>query len=152
MKSDRSQSSALRAACVLAAVLLLGCDQGRPALYPVSGVVTFRSGDPVRHATIEFVPEKPGPSPRGRVDATGRFVLGTYAGGDGAPAGDYLVVVAQPLPPAAERAVRKLGAEHEGHQGVPLVALKHGDPLTTGVTGRVEAVEQNELTIVVDAH
>lgn len=137
------------AACV---VTLVGCGDGRPTLYPVKGVVRFESGDPVRNAAIEFVPNTAGPSPRGQIDAEGAFVLGTYNNGDGAPAGDYRVVVVQALPPEAAKHLGNLGEAHTGHAGgVKVVALKHASPDTSGVQAKVKASPMNDLEIVVDA-
>lgn len=105
---------------------------------------------------IELVPAEPGPSPRGRVDAMGRFVVGTYSNEDGAPAGDYRVVVMQPVSPGAARNISKLGEEHEEHAAhagkIQVVALKHASPKTTGITCTVEPVAKNELAIVVEPY
>lgn len=137
---------------VAAAVLVSGCSDGRPPLYPVSGTVLFETGTPVRNASIEFVPNQLGPSPRGRIDAEGRFSLGTYAAQDGAPAGDYRVVVVQALPPDTLRGMNNLGAEHAGHAGsVWVVALKHASPKTTGVTCTVEPIGENDVALVIES-
>lgn len=134
------------------AISVIGCSDGRPPLYPVSGTVSFESGDPVRNASIEFVPSQPAPSPRGRIDAGGRFTLGTYETQDGAPEGTYRVVVVQALPPGAAAGIRTLGEEHAGHAGsVRVVALKHASPDTSEITCVVEPIPQNETTIVVEA-
>ena len=132
-----------------------GCGDGRPPLYPAGGTVAFPSGEPVRNAFIEFVPVaakgEAGPSPRARVDASGRFALGTFGPGDGAPAGDYLVVVVQPMPLRAAEAVGLLGEEHASHGGgIPVVALRHASPATTGVSRTVEPVLTNNFSIVVE--
>lgn len=130
----------------------MGCGGGRPPLYPVSGVVEFDTGEPVRNASIEFVPSTAGPSPRSLVDAEGNFTLGTYASYDGAPAGEYRVVVAQVVVPDAAEHLGDLGQSHADHaRGVKVVALKHASPDTSGVKVEVEPVAQNELTIVVEA-
>lgn len=129
-----------------------GCADGRPALYPVSGTVAFPDGTPVRNASIEFTPTTQSPSPRGRVDAQGRFTLGTYESDDGAPAGTYRVVVTQPLPPNAAANVMELGDEHASHAGgIRVVALRHASPSTSGVTAEVAAADSNELAIVVES-
>lgn len=128
---------------------MLGCDSG-PAVYPASGVVRFENGQPVRNASIEFVPKAGGPSPRARIDAEGRFVLGTYASDDGAPPGAYLVIVIQPLPPSASGAARSLGEEHADHAGsAQAVSLRHASTETTGIEARVEATDSNEFELVV---
>lgn len=134
------------------AILMVGCSDGRPTRYPVSGTVTFESGAPVRNASIEFVPSQPAPSPRSRIDAEGRFSLGTYETTDGAPVGDYRVVVVQALPPGAATKINTLGEEHAGHAGnVHVVALKHSSPETSGLKYTVEPIATNEVTIVVEA-
>lgn len=136
----------------LLAVLLCGCSDGRPPLYPVSGTVAFESGDPVRNASIEFVPDSPAPSPRGRIDAQGRFSLGTYETNDGAPAGEYRVVVVQALPPGAAAKIHTLGEEHADHVGnIRVVAHKHSSPDTSEVTCTVEPIAKNEVELVVES-
>lgn len=107
--------------CLAGIATLSGCSDGRPALYPAQGTVVFSSGGPVRNATIEFVPNAAGPSPRGRIDAKGRFSLGTYETNDGAPAGETRVV-----------------------------ALKHATADTSDIACTVEPNAKNEIAIVVD--
>lgn len=137
--------------CLAGIATLSGCSDGRPALYPAQGTVVFSSGGPVRNATIEFVPNAAGPSPRGRIDAKGRFSLGTYETNDGAPAGDYRVVVVQALPPGAVANIRNLGKEHEAHAGeTRVVALKHATADTSDIACTVEPNAKNEIAIVVD--
>ena len=133
-------------------IVCAGCGDGRPPLFPVRGAVVFSSGEPVRQATIEFVPEAPGPSPRGKTDANGQFKLGTYESMDGAPAGEYRVVVVQVIPPRAVENVRKLGEEHAAHGGsIPVVSLKHASPETSDLSCTVKAVSDNEIKLVVES-
>jgi prepilin-type N-terminal cleavage/methylation domain-containing protein len=135
------------------AVLAIGCSDGRPPLYPVRGVVSFESGEPVRNATVELTPvAERGPSPRGRTDAAGRVALGTYVEGDGAHAGDYHVLVIQAVPPRAAERVRGLGEEHAAHGGrIPVVAVKHASPSTTGLRYTVEPRAASDVELVVEA-
>lgn len=142
--------------CLAGVVTLSGCDDGRPALYPVKGTVAFSSGGPVRNATIEFVPDaagktSAGPSPRGRINAQGQFALGTYKANDGAPAGDYQVIVVQALPPGAVAGIRNLGEEHKAHSGtIRVVALKHASAETSHIACTVKPLSENEIAIEVD--
>lgn len=88
----------------LLGLMLNGCSKGpsRPKTYPVSGTVTL-NGQPVDGATVVFVPKAPstggttnpqGPqAASGETDAQGRYSLGTFAKGDGAIPGEYLVKV-----------------------------------------------------------
>ena len=135
----------------IALLAAVGCGDGRPPLYPVSGTVAFTTGDPVRNATIELIPESPGPSPRARVDADGNFILGTYTSDDGAHAGDYRVVVVQVLSPNAAANTRLLGDEHAGHGRMQVVALKHAAPDSSGVTYSVAAPGIKDAEIIVES-
>jgi len=152
LSDPRTRRSAARR-CVLAALLCSGCGPSAPALYPVGRVVRFATGEPVRRATVEFVPVGPGarPAPRSRTDSDGRFRLGTYESEDGAAAGDYRVVVVQPLPPATPGVARDLGAEHDTHVGQSVVvSTKHAAFETTGIQRRVSAGGVNDFEIVVE--
>src|SRR5262245_9558931 len=76
---------------------LVGCSRpAGPVLYPVRGQV-FVNGRPATNAFVVFHPvgnsDPQAAKPRGRVDVTGTFVLGTQATGDGALAGDYNVTI-----------------------------------------------------------
>lgn len=149
--SARSLRSSLPLLLMVLACAMAGCGDGRPALFPARGRVEFTSGQPVRNASIEFVPRSGGPSPRARIDAQGRFELGTYASADGAPAGEYRVVVVQPLPPEIGRAASKLGEEHAQHaSSVQVVSVKHSSVETTEIELQVEPDSDNEFEIVVE--
>ena len=88
----------------LAAILLLaiaaGCGKPpveKPALYPVSGVVTF-NGQPAAGVRVNLNPTD-GPSralPTAVSGSDGSFAVGTFAPGDGAPEGDYVVTATWP--------------------------------------------------------
>ena len=65
----------------------------RPATYAVSGIVQA-SGSPVEGATVCFQGKEQGArSATGLTDAQGRYRLTTFTRGDGAPPGDYRVIV-----------------------------------------------------------
>ena len=80
-----------------------GCSSatdGRTPVHPVSGKVLFRD-QPAVGAVVFFVPanEPPDPvdpRPHGTVQADGTFKLTTYEPDDGAPAGDYTVILLWP--------------------------------------------------------
>lgn len=84
---------------VVLASTLSGCSKGKApweTAFPVSGVLTFK-GRPVANADIALFPEDGSfPStvrPKAKSAADGKFVVWTYAEGDGAPAGSYKVTV-----------------------------------------------------------
>ncbi len=91
-------STMRRYVCLIAAVLLAfaGCGRSptadRPPLYPAQGKVLF-NGQPAAglRVSLHRVDKQAGPMPTAVTGADGAFQLGTYAPGDGAPEGDYLV-------------------------------------------------------------
>jgi hypothetical protein len=83
---------------VLVAVgCLAGCSSkpARPATYPVSGTVTWKSR-PVEAARVVFVPTtSEAEAAAGVTDAAGKYQLTTFVAGDGAQAGEYRVKVSK---------------------------------------------------------
>lgn len=83
----------------IAGALILGCDRSsRPKMqvYPVSGKLTV-AGKPVQGLVVTLTPKTPLPDsrfvPAGIVGPDGSFTIKTYTAGDGAPPGEYAVVV-----------------------------------------------------------
>jgi hypothetical protein len=88
-----------RTAVVLSAVGMAGCGDGRLPVYPVSGTVTL-DGKPLAKAEIWLVPKgetalkaEPVIRPYAVADSDGNFAPSTYLTSDGAPAGEYGVMV-----------------------------------------------------------
>ena len=151
LRSAKSQPCRTGLCALAVLATCAGCGDGRPSLFPVHGAVVFSSGEPVRQATIELVPEGPSPSPRGKTDVDGRFTIGTYGPEDGAPAGEYRVVVLQVMPPRAAELIRKLGEEHAEHGGkIPVVSLKYSDPQTSNLAYVVKPNNDNQMQLVVE--
>src|SRR5277367_6459881 len=77
---------------------LAGCSgSDRKKLYPVNGAV-FVQGQPAVGARVFFSPAENPADPRALrpfaiVDKDGAFRLTTYTAYDGAPAGDYVVII-----------------------------------------------------------
>ena len=94
----------IRRICLLMTLALLplaltSCSGGgeggeRVDVYPVRGKVTL-DGSPLPGATVMFSPvdTKTGPVATARTNDAGEYQLTTYEGGDGAAAGDYIVLV-----------------------------------------------------------
>jgi hypothetical protein len=123
-----------RLAVLLPLLLIMGCGDGKPPRYPVSGVVTL-DGRPVGEgAHVIFHPQgetSPDvPKPQALADASGHFQLSTLASGDGAPAGTYAVTVTlQQEQRSGEEITRS------GPHLLPLVyAKKETTPLSVVVT------------------
>lgn len=86
--------------------VFLGCgaggDANRLPTYKVTGKVTM-GGSAVASATVTFSPTAPGkPGAAGITDSLGVYSLTTYVAGDGAPEGDYKILVYKEAPKAAE--------------------------------------------------
>ena len=75
----------------LAALISLGCGDGRPPRVTVSGQVLI-DGEPLKQGNIKFVPEGARPS-AGTIDENGRFTLTCYDGNDGVIPGTHRVQI-----------------------------------------------------------
>ena len=112
-----------------------GCGDGKISRYPVKGQVLV-DGKPVEGALVIFCPTEGPPElmkerPYGRTDAQGAYDLRTFEPGDGAPAGNYKIMVRWVVAgPAGDRSDR---------------AATGGDRLR----GRYTNPEQSGLTYVV---
>ncbi len=91
---------------VLAALGPVGCAKKRPGevpVYPVQGRVTY-NGEPMPYAVVTFFPVgwpfAQALKPRATADADGYYELTTYELTDGAPEGEYGVILyVPPTPP-----------------------------------------------------
>ncbi|MCI0461866.1 MAG: transthyretin-like family protein [Gemmataceae bacterium] len=87
----------------LALLASLSCSSGKRKLYPVRGKVLC-DGKPAEDAIVTLhaldASQPMDQVPSGRVQADGSFALGTYEPEDGAPPGDYKVILIW-LPPDA---------------------------------------------------
>jgi hypothetical protein len=134
--------------------LFVGCEQGRVTTYPASGIVRFSDGQAVRFAVVEFHSATSGPSPHAKLDDDGRFQLGTFAVGDGAPIGDYRVIVVQhfdalPAAPGRPRGqVAPIAHDSDTHGDVR-VAPEYADYATSPLRAKVEAGAENNFEFVV---
>lgn len=121
------------------AVLLLvsaGCGSRHPQTVPVSGLVAFADGTPVRGGRIEFESEQGGINARGTLNNEGEFHLSTFNDGDGAVVGRHRVIVQQSVSPYAGTVGK---AKHGPHGPPPTkIPTRYGDyrtsPLTADVT------------------
>jgi hypothetical protein len=98
-------------------VVLVGCNGGggaaKVATHKVTGKVTM-GGSAVAGATVTFSPEKgSSPAAMGLTDAQGVYTLTTYAAGDGAPEGDYKVLVYKEAP----KSEASSGPQHDPKAG-----------------------------------
>jgi hypothetical protein len=74
-------------------ILLAGCEPAaNPDMVPVKGTVTYKD-KPVAGANVVFQSSEQGSF--GVTDEQGRFQLQTFAPGDGAPPGEYKVLISK---------------------------------------------------------
>lgn len=119
----------------VAVVLLTGCGPSLPTAYPVTGEVRI-DGEPAAGVELVFYAESPPPDelgvpvPRAHTDASGRYEVSTYTGGDGAPAGGYSVS-------AIWMTEGPEGADPESFNTVDQLAGRYANPKTSGLTAEV---------------
>ncbi|MGI9427250.1 MAG: carboxypeptidase regulatory-like domain-containing protein [Bythopirellula sp.] len=82
-----------------------GCGDGRIKTYPTTGTVLV-NGKPAEGATVIYCPvggseEFAKERPWDKTDGEGKYELTTFEKGDGAPAGDYTVMIKWTGPPRA---------------------------------------------------
>lgn len=114
---------AVGGAVLLAA--LAGCGAGAPKLSPVRGKV-FHGDKPAEGATVVFQPKGGATTapPSGTVQADGSFTLRTHPHGEGAPPGEYVVLVTWYPPDARsqENAKSKLPPRYADPEQTPFKA------------------------------
>ena len=126
----------------------------RVATYPASWTVRFSDGEPVRVGVVEFRSEN-GTCARAKLDAAGSFALGTFANDDGAPAGEFKVIVVQyfDAPPRNHVHTHSDHDEDEahGHDHVTdaRVASKFTDYATSPLRAKISADAENKFDFVV---
>lgn len=117
-----------------------GSSDGRVETYPVKGQVLMK-GRPVTNGSVVFTSSDPTATGAvGRLDQEGRFSLMTYQPDDGAPAGEYKVVV---------RAFEDLGPTDDTSTAQPrsLVPRQYTSLDTTPLRKTVNAQELNTIDI-----
>ena len=130
----------------LALLCSLSCSSGKRKLYPVRGKVLC-DGQPAEgaivalHALDASQPMKE--LPTSRVKADGTFSIGTYDPEDGAPPGDYKVIILW-LPPDAEAQMIKTGKYPNK------LPERYGDPKTSSL--KIQVNEGTNEVHVFDLH
>lgn len=111
---------------ILASLVAVGCgSNGKIPTYPVKGQITV-NGEPAAHARVVLVPSDPNaPKPIGFAKDDGSFEVSTFGTNDGAPKGDYKVLVEWREPKDGnprDRGADKLGGKYMIADKTPLKA------------------------------
>jgi hypothetical protein len=114
----------------IVALLLVGCNEGRPPRVPVSGQVLI-DGKPLTYGDLKFVPEGARPS-YAKLDSNGGFTLTCYDGNDGVVPGLHRVAVS--------------GSEVKQGQSVWHAPIKYANFRTSGITVQIDS-PTNSLVI-----
>jgi hypothetical protein len=137
-------ATVLRGLFLALAVLAVGCGQGTEAppiaVHPAQGKITFK-GQPTHGAMVTLHPKTAAadvPNPRATVDKTGAFKLSTFAAGDGAPEGDYVLTVFWYKP---------IQNGPDVSPGPNVIPVKYTKPETTNIEIKI-AAGQNDLSTI----
>ena len=126
----------VRLASAMAALLLVGCGDGRPRIVPVSGRVLMDGKPLTGHVGFVRVVPAAARAATGRIDpADGRFTLTTYEANDGCVEGSH---------PAAVIVNTTVG-----NRLVWIAPERYGDDATSGLTVEIEGATP-ELEIHLD--
>ncbi len=121
----------------LALVAVPGCSSDQKKTYPVMGTVTLddRPAKELKGCMVVFESAELKLAAEGSIDENGNFRLTTYQQDDGAPAGEYAVIVTQPDDGGEEASRRRR-----------LFPDRYERYETSKLTAKVEA-KTNEITI-----
>jgi hypothetical protein len=129
-------------------LLVVGCGSGKIGTYPVTGTVNL-DGKPAEGAIVIFCPTEGSEQfkrerPFGKTGPDGKFELTTFVANDGAPAGDYKVMIRWPTAEKALSASEDPNRPTSGSGGGDRLDGKYFNPQQSGLTAKV-ARGQTEL-------
>lgn len=138
------------AAVLCLCAIVCGCSKGPkkpadlPKLNPTTVTVTYDDGTPVDGATVAFLASQTG----GRTwnltavtDAAGKITLKTDGNWDGAPAGEYRVIVTKEVAEVEEPT--EAGGSITTKSITRFVDQKYNLPTTSGLTATIEDGKTN---------
>jgi hypothetical protein len=147
---------------LLLAVIITGCGPGavgegsRERVYKVRGKITL-SGAPIANANVSFSPKAKQPAAIGKTGANGEFILTTYDPGDGAAAGDYVVLVTKDLrpaetvasPPSGHRQGQKDSLDYGAMHAQLSQPAGEAPPATSALPEKYSRLDQSDLKATV---
>lgn len=134
------QQRRLLTGLMLGLLFASGCGGGgegaeaRVSVYKVTGKITL-AGGPVAGASVTFSPKDKQPVATGKTGNDGTFTLTTYDPGDGAAAGNYVVVVSKPIASASAGNAPPTGHDPNNKTGGFDAAAYHNAQRAAGSTG-----------------
>lgn len=146
----RHFASVVAILCLCAVVC--GCSKGPkkpadlPKLNPTTVTVTYDDGSPVDGATVAFLASQTGGRTwnlTGVTDAAGKLVLMTDGNWEGAPAGDYRVIVTKEVTEMSEPT--EPGGSVTTKSSTRFVDQKYNLPTTSGLTAKIEEGKANSF-------
>lgn len=132
----------LTATAILLVTAFAGCGSSYPKRHPVSGVVKFKDGSPVKTGTVEFGIPGSQWTASGAIARDGTFSLSTVKPNDGAIAGEHKVIVRQII-------VSYLPVQGQHDHG-KLVDTRYADYRTTPLTLTVPVGGLKNVELIVD--
>jgi hypothetical protein len=131
---------AVRFVLAVMAGLVVSCGgAARKPVYPVHGQVFVGKDQPASGALVVFhhLGDDDLNKPRAYVEEDGSFSLTTYAKGDGAPEGEYVVTIEWRPPSANPFGSKKLEADK--------LKGRYSDPKKSSLRCRIEKTKENVL-------
>ncbi|HUP80470.1 MAG TPA: carboxypeptidase-like regulatory domain-containing protein [Pirellula sp.] len=133
---------------------MLGCGNGLPPTYPVTGTVTL-DGKPVEGANVVFKSAIDSNSASAMTDANGKYSLTTLSKGDGARVGSYSIIVTKFNNPDAKNPPPVATSMEEGMRAnaeAQMKAKKAGLVVSTNaIAKKFESEETSGLKFTVEA-
>ena len=140
------------AAILCLCAIVCGCSKGPkkpadlPKLNPTTATVTYDDGTPVDGATVALLASQTGGRTwnlTGVTDAAGQVTFKTDGNWDGAPAGEYRVIVTKEVSEVEEPT--EVGGSVTTKSITRMVDQKYNLPNTSGLTATIKDGETNAL-------
>ena len=138
------------AAILCLCAIVCGCSKGPkkpadlPKLNPTSATVTYDDGTPIENATVALLSSDTGGRTwnlTGVTDATGKIIFKTDGNWDGAPAGEYRVIVTKEISEMEKS--NEVGGSETLKGITRYVDQKYNNPNTSGLTATVTDGQEN---------
>lgn len=122
-----------------------GCGKSGPTMVKIKGTIEYK-GEPLHSGMITFNPKNPkeGHVAQSEIAEDGTFVLSTFANGDGAVVGDY-IISATSIVDGTEVLEKDRGL---GIGGKTVIPERYGDPKTSKLEQSIEVGDDKEDLVI----